>query len=426
MSHVDLVPIQIADAVQIEPIKPACTFMRLMWACVFVGAVTFCCGLLNENPEVFWGAYYVNLCFWMGLSVGGVMLATIFQIVRAKWSAPIRRIAEASVAFLPWAYCLFLGTYYGKEYLFPWARAPMPGREWWMQPDFVYTRFAILFAVLFLMMTRYVRLSLRGDIGVLKEESKNKLRWTGWHYDNLVRNWKGSKTEIPTLQNKMSFSGPILVAAYAVIYSLFAFEMIMGMDTVWYSNMFGGWIFIGNMYLAWAGLNLLTNYLAATNSDYSKILRPQQAWDMGKLSLAFGMLWAYMFLAQFLPQWYGNLPEETQWMILRVREYPWKPLSYITFAMCFVIPFILYLSEDVKRVRPVFATTGLIIFLGIWCEKYVLIMPQLSPAHIPFSFNEVGLFLGFMGIWAISVMSFLKKYPFIPLSHPLTRLSTDW
>lgn len=82
---------------------------------------------------------------FQGLALGGVMTAVIMQIVRATWGAPVRRLAEANVAFFPVAFFLFLTTYFGKEYLFYWGSKPMPGREMWMQPGFVYTRFAILF-----------------------------------------------------------------------------------------------------------------------------------------------------------------------------------------------------------------------------------------------------------------------------------------
>src|SRR5690606_34019969 len=114
-----------------------------------IGVASFIIGVLKFDPAYVWGVYYTNLIFWMGLSLGGVIIACIIQIVRAKWAPPIRRIAEANIAFLPWAFFLFLGSFAGKEVLFPWGRAPMPGREWWMEPHFVYARFIVLFLLLF-------------------------------------------------------------------------------------------------------------------------------------------------------------------------------------------------------------------------------------------------------------------------------------
>lgn len=426
MAHAELIPLDIDRLVDSEPIKTSESLTRLMAFCVCVGIVTMIYGLAFGDPSHVWGAYYINLIYFLGLAVGSCMIPVIFQIVRALWSPPIRRIAEANIAFLPWAYILFLTTYLGREHIFPWARAPMPGREWWMQPNFVYLRFALLLALLFFMMFRFVRISLRGDIGLLQERSKNKERWHGFLYDSIAADWQGSEQEVGKLQAKLSWNAPLLVFSYAIIISLFAFEMIMSLDTIWYSNMFGGFIFIGNIYLAWAILTMVVYFMTRVNKDYADVVRGQQYWDLGKLMLGFGILWAYLFFSQFLPQWYGNLPEETQWMILRTREYPWKGLGWFTLAMSFVIPFIMLISRDVKKTPAILSSVSVIIAIGVWCEKYMIVMPQLSPNVIPFGVIELGLFLGFLGIYVISITSFLKKYPFAPISSPLARGSTDW
>lgn len=426
MSHVEVAHIELDEIVNVEPIKVASSLKSLMYLFLVIGTITMIAGLWIGDAAHTWGVYYVNLVFWMGLAVGACIIPAIFQIVRAIWSPPVRRIAEANSAFLPYAYLLFLTSYLGKEFLFPWARAPMPGREWWMQADFVYLRFAILFAVLFLLIGKFVRLSLRADIGLIKERAKNKDKWGGWPFDGLVNGWTDAATEVKTIQPKLSWNAPLLIACYAVIYSLFAFEMIMGMDTIWYSNMFGGFVFIGNIYLGWAVLAITVSYLTWKHSDYKKIVLGQQFHDMGQLTYGFGILWAYLFFSQFLPQWYGNLPEETQWMILRTREYPWKAIGWATLALAWIFPFILMVSRDVKKTPWALSLVCGIICCGLWLERYIVIMPQLFPTHIPFGIVEVGVTMGFAGIYVLSIANFLGKFPFVPLSHPLTYGQTEW
>jgi hypothetical protein len=130
------------------------------------------------------------------------------------------------------------------------------------------------------------------------------------------------------------------------------------------------------------------------------------------------MLWGYTFFSQFLPQWYGNMPEETQWLILRTRELPWKALGYTTFGCAFVVPFILLLSRDIKKNPATFSIVAMVIFAGVWLTKYMVVMPQVSPEAIPFSFVDIGVFLGFFGIYILSIQSFLAKFPFMTFSHP--------
>jgi hypothetical protein len=362
----------------------------------------------------------------MGLAAGSVIMTAVLQVVRGIWAAPMRRILEANVAFLPWALTAVLCTYFGKEHLYPWARGPMPGREMWMQPDFVYLRMAILLGGLFYLMHRYIGIAVRGDIGLIRETPKHSPQYDGWVYDPYVVDWKGSKEEIPSLQNKMSRLAPVLIALYAVIYSLFAFEMIMSMDTIWYSNMYGGFTFMGNIFLALVTLNIMTFFLTRARPQFDKIIGKQHRWDLGKLTCGFCMFWGYTFFSQFLPQWYGNLPEETQWMILRTREYPWKSLGWITLGMCFIVPFTLSFSEDIKKVRNTFVCIGIVAFLGLWLEKYMIIMPQMSPNAIPLGLMDLGIFLGFLGIYGLSVVGFLDKFPYIFVSSPMTKAQNKW
>jgi hypothetical protein len=426
MSHVHILPVNIEEVVDAGPIEVASSTYSKLWLMVFLGVFVFSYGLLFGDPATTWGAFFVNVVYFQGLALGGVMTAVIMQIVRATWGAPVRRLAEANVAFFPVAFVLFLTTYFGKEYLFYWGTKPMPGREFWMQPGFVYTRFAVLFFVTYYIMARFVGMSLRGDIGLARERAENDSKWKLPIHDFLLRGWKGAEREVIPLQRKMSVNGPVVVFFYVVTTSLFSFEMIMGQNPTWYSNLFGAFIFVSQIYIGWAGLALMTMFFSKKKKEFGALITSQQFWDLGKLNLGFCMLWGYMFWSQFLTQWYGNLPEETQWLILRTREFPWKGLAWVVFPMCFVIPFISLLSRDLKKNRITYAVVCLILMSGVWLDRYLIIMPEVSPDRIPLGLTELGVFIGFLGAYLLCIRSFLSKYPFIPVSHPLTHGSDKW
>jgi len=407
-------------------------FRSLLWLLVILGAVVFILALtvLDYPAKLVWGSYYVNTVFFMGLAAGSCIIPAIFQIVRAKWASPVWRISEANVAFLPFAWALLMGTWYGKEYLFPWARGPMPGREWWMEPGFVYGRFGVLFAILFYLMWRFVKKSLREDVGLLREKKGTTGKWAGVVYQRLTKNWKGYDKEVIPTQLSLSYSAPVLIMVYAYLYTMFVTEMVQGMDVAWTSNLFGAFNFVGNVYMGWAVLAISCLIIAKRHRFFGDTLTTQQLWDNGKLTFAFCMLWGYMFFSQFLPQWYGNLPEETQWLILRTREYPWKSLAYVTFAMAFVIPFILLVSEDLKKTPKALMTVCFVVLGGVYLEKYMTIMPQLSPHELTLSASDlmvqIPVFLGFLSAYLLSIGSFLRVFPIMNVGHPLLRGSRDW
>lgn len=425
MSHVHMVPVNIENVVNAGPITVQGSTMAKLWMMVFIGLFVFAYGLLFGDAALTWGAFYVNAVYFQGLALGGVMTAVIMQIVRATWGAPVRRLAEANVAYLPVALCVFLVTYFGKEHIFYWGRHPMPGRELWMTPNFVYFRFFVLFSFLYILMIRFVAMSLRGDVGLARDRSMNKACWNLPVHRWLISGWKGEREVLP-LQRKMSVSAPVIVLFYAVTVSLFSFEMIMGQNPNWYSNLFGAFIFVSQIYIGWAGLALMTMFFSKRNKGFGELITSQQYWDLGKLNLGFCMLWGYMFWSQFLTQWYGNLPEETQWLILRTREFPWKGLSWVVFPMCFIIPFVSLLSRDIKKNTVTYSIVCVILMAGVWLDRYLIIMPELSPHRIPLGVTEVGIFLGFLGAYLLCVRSFLSKYPYVPVSHPLTHGSDEW
>ena len=426
MSHVEVVPVNIDSVVEAGPIQASGSLYTKLWLMVFVGITVFSCGLMFGDAGHTWGAFYVNAVYFQGLALGGVMTTVIMQIVRAKWGAPVRRLAEANVAYLPVAFVVFLTTYFGKDYLFYWGSKPMPGREFWMSPGFVYFRFSVLLFVLFFLMTRFVFMSLRGDVGLAHDRARDKSKWQLPMHKFLMSGWKGAEREVIPLQRKMSVNAPVVAMCYIVVVSLFAFEMVMGMNPSWTSNLFGAFIFVSQIYIGWAALALMTMFFAKNNKAFGAQIASQQFWDLGKLNFGFCMLWGYMFWSQFLTQWYGNLPEETQWLILRTREFPWKGLAWVAFPMAFIIPFITLLSRDLKKNPVSYGVICLVLMTGVWLDRYLIIMPEVSPHHIPLGLTEVGIFVGFLGAYLLCIRSFLSKYPFLQVSHPLTHGSRDW
>jgi hypothetical protein len=415
--HIEVAPIKAKEIVDGPQLTVPARFTKLLWLFLWLGVGLVAWGMSFSDPKEFWGAYYMNVIFWMGLAAGGVMASVIFQIVKAKWSIPIRRLFEAHSAFLPYAYCALLFSWFGKEYLFSWAQSPAPGKEWWMEPTFVYIRFAVLLGLLFWMMIKFVRMQLKSDVAMAREISSNPDRWAGYPYDTMAEGIKTSHCALEKTQCTASVRAPLIAVLYGFIYSLFAFEMVMGMDRYWYSTMFGGFTFVGNIYIAWAATAILMVYLAYNNPQFWKILRGQQLHDLGKLIFGFCMLWGYMFISQYLPIWYGNLPEETHWFLLRIREDPWRNISWLVLPMCFFIPFIMLAARDIKKNPMTLAVTALIPVVGVWLEKYLLVMPAVDPHHMPSWLMPIGLAVGFFGAYGLAVTGFLNKYPMVTISY---------
>jgi len=136
--------------------------------------------------------------------------------------------------------------------------------------------------------------------------------------------------------------------------------------------------------------------------------------DLGKLLFGFGIFWAYLFWSHYLPIWYGNMPEETAFIILRLRVAPWRDLAWLVLGMCFIIPFMMGLSRDLKQVPVLLACTGIISSIGLWLMMYLLFAPTIYPDHIPVGMMDVAVGIGFVGLFALSAARYLERNPLIP------------
>ena len=111
--------------------------------------------------------------------------------------------------------------------------------------------------------------------------------------------------------------------------------------------------------------------------------------------------------------WYGNIPEETSYIIQRTMTLPWSRLAWAVFILSFVIPFLILLNKQVKT-KPRFMI-GLcsLVLVGIWLEHFLLLGPALNPRadSIPVSMSDVLITLGFLGLMAMAVRFGIGFFP---------------
>jgi len=386
----------------------------LLSAFVIAGAWTFVSGISGPQAQRFWQAYLVNFVFWAGIVFGSVLFVALLNMCNAHWARPIKRLAEAPGAFIPVLLLLFWPLYYGREELFSWIHAPVAGKERWLNPGFLFARDGFALLLLSIVSLALVFFSVRGDVnrsaGNRPDEAGRPSGVPGEH----SREWR--------LQTMLS---PAVGICYALVLSLLSFDLIMSLDPHWISTLFGAYYFVGSFYTALALLAVLS-CLGRRFMGMHQLIKPSCFHDLGKLLFGFCLVTGDFFYSQFLVIWYGNLPEETRYVILRVSTPPWKTLAWAVLIICFVIPFIILLSKTIK-LRPLpLLLISCVILAGMWFERFLLIAPSLSRgAGMNLGMPEVMVSAGFLGAVALTMLFFLKRFPILPVSDPLFYKSLD-
>lgn len=387
---------------------------------MLAGTWSFVAGISGSQAPRFWQAYLVNFVFWTGIIFGSVLFVAVLNLTNAHWARPLKRLAEAPGAFIPILFLLFWPLYYGREALFPWIHEPVQGKESWLRVEFLFARDGLALLLLGALSLALIACSVRSDMKLHAGRNGEEKTPHPPHPRATTPEGDESDSRAWRLQSILS---PPLGICYAVVLSLLAFDLIMSLDPHWLSTLFGAYYFMGSFYTALAVLVVLS-YLAMNFMGMHRFIKPQHFHDLGKLLFAFCLVTGDFFYSQFLVIWYGNLPEETRYVILRVKQAPWETLAWCVLIICFGIPFLVLLSRRIK-LRPFFLllTSG-VIMIGMWFERFLLIAPSLSKeGGMNLGLPEVLVSIGFLGAVSLTVLFFLKRFPLLPVSDPLFRKS---
>lgn len=396
---------------------------------IAVGAVAFVAGLASD-PDTTWRAFHVNMLFYGMTSQGALCLAAALVIIGARWAGPIRHVAESLAAWVPITLVLFLvDNWFGRESIHTnWLHGPPPGKEAWLNFGRVFSTDSAVLLVGTLLTLAFLRTSFRPALeGAAERATRAKGLFASW-----TSGWRGEAEEWDASLRRLHVLAPIVCLWYAFAYTLVAFDQVMSLQPTWYSNIFG-WYFLWGGFLCGVAATALASVLlrATTPGWAAEITRPRMH-DLGKMIFAFSIFWMYLFFAQYLVIWYGNLPEETQFFTSRLGtqflqdtwyfvgsriDEPYVRLSLVAWVGCWVTPFWVLLGQRPKKTPAILGGVAAIVLLGFWLERNALVWPALVPHDGSAWFGpiQIGIAAGFLGAYVLVFLVFTRVFPTLPL-----------
>lgn len=361
------------------------------YVALFIGVLGLIFGLV-KSPERLWTSYLVAFFYFACIGLGGMFFIAFNHAAKAGWSASIRRIAESFTSFLPAMVIGSIVLILGFKYLYAWADPSQAhrmtgGKAIYLAPWFVITRM-IIFGLGCLVFKKII-------VGNSLKQDENG----------------SSELSIKNTAYSVGF-----IAFFAIFFSLFSIDLLMSLLPSWYSTIYGIYTFAGMIQTTMALLAIMIVYLR--NSPFVKgYITVEHQHDIGKFLKGFTVFWAYIAFSQFMLIWYANIPEETEFYLMRSHS-GWLAISFGLLIFRFAIPFLALLPRDAKRNNANLVAVSVLVLVMQYVDIYWLVYPNFFDGAPQFGFTEISMFLLFAGVFLALLTRFMTKHNLVAIKDP--------
>lgn len=378
-------------------------FARLRRTGLTVGIVALLAsvgGFVVAGETQFFRSYHYAYIVWICLTLGMFGLTLLHHAVRGSWGLPILRFLEAGAATLPLMLVLFLPILAGMSELYPWTRPEvvranehLQHKTGYLNVPFFIARSAVYFALWIGLATVLRRSSLQQD-----ESDDSSLA-----------------------QKRTNLSAPGLVL-FVLTVTFAMIDWVMTLEPLWQSSIYGAWFIVGQGLSAFA-FSTTVLLLAARHKPFADVVNAKLLRDLGNLTFAFVLLWAYMSVSQLVIMWSANIPEEVVYYAKR-NQGGWQYLSVGLILFQFLVPFLLLLSSRIKRYSGMLLKVMVLILVMRLVDLFWIIQPGTGVQSLRVHWLDITLLVGIGGLWLASFAHQVCAAPLLPRHDP--RLQEAW
>jgi hypothetical protein len=373
-----------------------------------IGIILWLIGLYFD-PEQALRSWLLGFIVWAGIGFGGIGILMLQYLTGGAWGVVIRRVAEATTRTIPLLIILFIPIALGITYLYEWTHMHddivVQSRGWYMTNVGWIARSVVYFAI------------FAGMAYLLNKWSSEQDR--SKDYDEAAV-WLGKAT---------AFSGPAIVI-YVLVVTFASVDWVMTLEPHWFSTIWG-LLFVAGWALSSFSFAVIILAFLSDKVPMDRILGRRHFHDIGKLMLAFVMVWAYFNFSQFIIIWSGNIPEETGWYITRTSG-GWGWIAWGLVIFHFAFPFLVLLQQDLKRRAKLLATVGAFVLVMRVFDMFWLIAPSprinthgLEQGAFIVSWMDIVAPIAVGGIWLWYFFGQLMSRPLVPVMDPFLEKAVE-
>ncbi len=377
-------------------------------------------GLNGYSRPVMWAFFLTNMVFWIGISHAGVMLSAILRLAQAEFRRPATRAAEvltvfalATAGLMP---IVHLGRLWRAYWIFPYdfARGIWPD----VRSQAVWDPHAI--STYLIGSSLFIFVALLPDLAVLRDRTTGIVHSI---YSLLALGWRGTVRQWRLQAIAGIILSALLLPVFVSVHSIVSwdFSMLIGVPS-WHTTIFAPYFVIGAVHSGVAGVItvvILMRWLFGWH-DY---IRREHIDSLARLLFVVALAWFFFFMLEFM---FGLYHQEGTEMVVRelwLFHAPWNAIFVIFILTAFIIPVPLWLFRSVRRSFPLMFFTTILVNVGMWLERFLLIIPGLMRKQ-PFTFSwgeyapsvfEIIIITATFALVATMILLFARAFPLIPL-----------
>ena len=347
------------------------------------------------SPDKFYQSYLFSYLLVLGLTLGSLGLLMLQHLTGGNWGIIIRRPLEAATQNIWLVLLMFVPVVLGMSSLY---RA-------WMDPE--HRKAEPLSAL----QQRYLTSS-----GFLVRAVVYFAIWYAlvWIFNKWSRRQDVDQEDRALRRHFKLLAGPGIIL-YVVAMTFASIDWVMSLSPHWASTIYG-FIFVAGQAISAMSLMIAVVVLLSGSQPFASVLQKRHLHDLGKLLFAFNMLWAYFDFSQLLIIWSGNLPEEITFYRSRLNG-GWGVIAVIVLVFHFAVPFLLLLSQDVKRNSRVISKIAMWMIFMRLVDLFWMTRPEFTTRALP-TWRDIVVPVALIGLWVGFFAKNLKRLPLLPLGDP--------
>jgi len=378
-------------------------------------------GTWGLNSSVAWGWDIINFVWWIGIGHAGTAFSIFLLILRQKWRTAINRAAEAMTVVAVLAAALFPLLHMGRPWLFfyifpyPNTRGPL----WVNFNSPLFWDFVAISAYL-LISASFWYFGMLPDLATLRDTAKSKIKKT--IYGIMAFGWTGSSREWMRFEGLSFVLGGIAAVLVVSVHSIVSTDFAVSVEVGWHTTIFPPYFVVGAIF---SGFAMVLTLVVIMRRFYkmNDFITDSHIDAVCRVLIFISLIMGTAYITEIFVAWYSGNPYEMYMFFKNRLTGEYAVQFWIMFISNAVVPQLFWFKKMRRSMLVVFVVS-IIINIGMWFERYNIIVTSLSRDYLPSSWVsysptiiEIGFFLGTVGLFVTGVLLFFRFIPMIAISE---------